>query len=129
MRFAIVLAIGILVGAICAMTAATILGQRHAYPKALMRVLKTQLGDARTAALDAGCAGNERRLAILVSLGGDIAHAIPHGDPPDRVFARYVDELQQATIAARDGAADCKAQGEALTRAANACESCHRDYR
>ena len=129
MRFLVVLVIGILVGAICATTAATILGQRHAYPKALMRVLKVQLEHARAAASDAGCTGNERRLTLIEALAGDIGRAIPHGDPPDRVFARYHDELGRQLAAARSLAGECRAQAEALTAVANACEACHRDYR
>lgn len=129
MRFVVVLVIGILVGAITATTAAAILGQRHAYPRALMRVMQVQFGAARDAARDAACNGNETRLAILDLLAADIGRAIPHGDPPDRVFGQYVDGFRRDVADARGAAGDCKAQADALTRVANACADCHRDYR
>ncbi|MBN8482965.1 MAG: cytochrome c [Xanthomonadales bacterium] len=128
MRYVIVLAIGLLVGALCAMTAASVLGQRHAYPKAVMRLLQRQLGDARSAAVDRACADNARRFVLLAAVSEEIGRAIPSAASTDRVFDQYLDDLRREVAGAR-GAADCTSQREALTRVANACDACHRDYR
>ena len=127
MRYLVCLFIGLAVGAISATTAASILGHRNAHPRALMRVMQHELGDAREAARSRSCADNAGRLATLDVLAGNIATAIPHGDPPDRVFGVYVDDLRKHLATAR--ASDCTAQGAALTEVANACDACHRDYR
>ena len=127
MRYLVCLFIGLVIGALCATTAASILGQRNPYPRALMRVMQHELGDAREAARTRACTDNPRRLATLDVLAGDIATAIPHGDPPDRVFGTYVDDLRKHLATARAG--DCATQGPALTEVANACDACHRDYR
>lgn len=127
MRYVIVLAIGVLVGALCAMTAATVLGQRHAYPKAVMRLLQHQLGEARTAAHEGGCADNPRRLALVAALADEIGRALPSASTPDRVFDQYLADLHRTIAVA--ASADCKAQPAALADVANACEACHRDYR
>lgn len=127
MRYLVCLLTGLAVGALCATTAASILGQRNVYPRALMRVMQHELGDAREAARTRACADNARRLATLDVLAGNIAIAIPHGDPPDRVFGVYVDDLRKHLAAARAG--DCAAEVPALAEVTNACEACHRDYR
>lgn len=127
MRYVIVLAIGVLVGTLCALTAANVLGQRHAYPKAVMRLLQRQLGDARSAAVDGGCADNARRFVLLAAVTDEIGRALPSSAGPDRVFDQYLDDLRRAVSVA--ASADCRAQPAALTDVANACEACHRDYR
>ena len=127
MRYVIVLAIGVLVGALCALTAANVLGQRHAYPKAVMRLLQHQLGEARTAARDAACADNPRRFVLLGALGDKIGRALPSTGGADRVFDQYAADLRHAVSVA--ASADCKAQPAVLADVANGCEACHRDYR
>lgn len=127
MRYVVVLAIGILVGALCAMTAASVLGQRHAYPKAVMRLLQRQLGDARSAALDGACADNARRFVLLAAVTDEIGRALPSSAGPDRVFDQYLADMRRAVSAA--ASAECKSQPTALADVANACEACHRDYR
>jgi len=127
MRYVICLLIGLAVGAISATTAASILGHRNAHPRALMRVMQHELGEAREATRSRSCADNPRRLATLDVLADGIGTAIPHGDPPDRVFGQYLDDLRKHLTSARSS--DCKAQAAALAEVANACDACHRDYR
>ncbi len=129
MRFLVCIVIGLLVGAISATTIASILSQRNAHPRALMRVMQHELAQSREAARAQGCAGIARRLAMLDVLSGAISDALPHASPPDRVFAGYIDGLRRQLDAAGRAGADCPAQAEALTEVANACEACHRDYR
>lgn len=129
MKFVVCLFLGLVIGAISAITAASILSHRHAYPRALMRVMQHQLGAARDAVRDSGCDGNPQRLAALDVLSADIATAIPHGTPPERVFVHYLDDLRKQIATARSHVGECGKQAPALTDIANACDACHRDYR
>ena len=129
MRFIVCVFIGLVIGAISAITAASILSHRHAYPRALMRVMQHQLGSARDAARDSGCAGNPQRLSTLGILSVEIAAAVPHGNPPERVFVQYLADLRRQIGVATSHASECAKQAHALTDIANACYACHRDYR
>ena len=129
MKFVVCLFLGLVIGAIGSITAASILSQRDVYPRALMRVMQHNLGTARDAARDSGCAGNPQRLVTLDVLSAEIATAVPHGTPPERVFVQYLDDLGKQIAAARSHAGDCGKQAQALTDIANACDACHRDYR
>jgi small-conductance mechanosensitive channel len=129
MRFIVCLLLGLMIGAIAATTAASILRQRHAYPRALMVVMQHELNTARDAAGSQRCANNEHALRKLALLADDIETAIPHGNPPDRVFRQYLDDLRKQVGNANSVAADCTKQAQALTDIKNACDACHRDFR
>jgi len=127
MRFVVCLFVGLLIGAIGATTATSIVRQRHAYPRALMTLMQHELAAARDAARSGTCSDNPRHIATLAMLANDIPRAVPQNDPPERVFVQYVDDLRKQI--ARAPVADCRTQIQALTDVANACEACHRDYR
>lgn len=127
MRYLICIGIGLLIGAITAVTAASIMSHRNAYPRALMRVMQTQLLEARDAARDRVCADNPRRLDTLTLLAADIDRAVNRGADAGREFADYNARLRQAIVQA--ATQSCATQSDALTTIANACEDCHRDYR
>jgi hypothetical protein len=127
MRYLVVLIIGLLVGAIAATTSARILSQRNPYPKALMTVMKHELGRASESTQGADCAQGDLALDKLRWLAEDIIVAMPDDGAPDRVFHLYIDNLGKEVDAARKAA--CTQRAAAMTRIRNACADCHRDYK
>lgn len=127
MRYLVCLVIGLLAGAITATTAARILDHRDPYPKALMNVMKHELGMASAAAEKLQCEQDHYAMSKLAMMAADIPIAMPAGEKPDRVFQQYVEGLQAAIFKAGD--APCAQRAEALTALKNACDDCHRDYR
>lgn len=130
MRYLICLLGGAFLGALLAITAAGILGQRHAYPKAVMTVMQHELGIARDLVKGDRCMAPEAETAgaHLALLSGDIEPAILPPGTHDRVFSQYASDLRTA-IGAWQSAADCAARKDAVTKVAQACDACHRDYK
>lgn len=130
MRYLLCLLGGALFGALLAMTAASALQRRNAWPRALMTLLHHELGAAREAARADRCATPEARsaLAHLSLLAADVEGALLAPGTSDRVFSQYAGDLRQR-VATAAAATDCKAQSAALTEVSNACDACHRDYR
>ena len=130
MRYLISLLGGAFLGALLAITAAGILGQRHAYPKAVMTVMQHELGSARDLVKGDRCMAPEAATAgaHLALLAKDIEPAILPPGAHDRVFSQYASDLQGA-ISAFDQASDCAARKDAVAKIANACDACHRDYK
>ena len=130
MRYLISLLGGAFLGALLAITAAGILGQRHAYPKAVMTVMQHELGSARDLVKGDRCMTPEaaKAGAHLALLAKDIEPAILPPGAHDRVFSQYASDLQSA-ISAFDQAGDCTARKDAVAKIANACDACHRDYK
>lgn len=130
MRYLLCLVAGALFGALLALTAASALQRRNAWPRALMTVMQHELGAAREAARGDRCTAPQARsaLAHLSLLAGDVEGALLAPGTSDRVFSQYAGELGQRVTAAA-AAADCKTQAAALTEVSDACDACHRDYR
>ena len=130
MRYLICLIAGLVLGAIVASSVGNAIALRRAWSRGLMQVMQHELGGARAAAHAGQCSGAPARAAAahLHLLAGDIERAVLAPATRDRVFSQYADELR-TTIAQWDADADCAQQSAALTRIANACEACHRDYR
>ncbi|HVV98549.1 MAG TPA: hypothetical protein VHC92_15500 [Rhodanobacteraceae bacterium] len=130
MRYLVCLLGGALLGALFAIMLANILGQRHAYPKALMTVMQHELGRARDLVRGDRCMAPEAASAgaHLALLASDIEPAILSPGARDRVFSQYAGDLRKEVDAYNAGA-DCPARKDAVTRIANACDACHRDYK
>jgi hypothetical protein len=130
MRYLICLIVGLLAGALMASMAANAIAQRHAWPRGLMNVMQHELVDARGAARAGKCLAPAMPAAAahLQLLATDLEPAVLAPDAKDRVFSQYASEMREA-IAHWDPKADCALQTDALTKVANACEACHRDYR
>ncbi len=130
MRYLICLLGGAFFGALLAITAAGILGQRHAWPKAVMTVMQHELGSARDLVKGDRCMAPEAATAgaHLALLSADIESAILPSGTHDRVFSQYASDLQSA-IAAWNNAADCPMRKDAVAKVASACDACHRDYK
>ena len=127
MRYAVILIVGLLVGAIAGTTATRFLGQRNPYPKALMTVMKHELSSAGQAADLADCRQGDVPLDKLALLTNDIIVAMPDEGTPDRVFHLYIDNLAKEVAAARQSS--CPQRAAAITAIKNACGDCHRDYK
>ena len=130
MRYLVCLIGGAILGALVAVTIANLLGQRNAYPRALMNVMQFQLGRARDLVHAGQCATPEAHAAAerLVLIAGEVEPALLAPGAHDRVFSQYASDLREA-VAAFAAAADCPARAEAVTRIGHACDACHRDYK
>lgn len=130
MRYLVCLLGGALLGALIAVTAANILRERHAWPRAVMTVMQHELGRARDLVHDNRCMTPEAASAAahLDLMAADIEPAVLAPGTHDRVFSQYATDLRDAIAAFRTGT-DCPARKEALTKTANACDACHRDYK
>lgn len=131
MRYLVCVVVGVLIGAMCALTTASVLGQRNAWPRAVMTVMQHELGAARDDVRAGRCTDADLAApsAHLQLLSADIEAALLPAGAHDRVFSQYADDLRaQIEAFARPGG-DCAARNEALTKVGHACEACHRDYK
>jgi len=131
MRFLVCLVVGVLIGVMCAMTAANVLGRRNAWPRAVMTVMQHELGSAREGVRAGRCADGEimSAAAHLKLLSADIEPALLAPGKHDRVFSQYADDLRREIAALDAPGADCAARSEVLTKIGQACDACHRDYK
>ena len=130
MRYLVCLIVGLVFGAIAASMVVNTVARRHAWPRGVMNVMQHELSTARRAAHANQCApaAAESAHRHLTLLATDIEAALLPNGAKDRVFTQYAQGLERA-IADWDPAAACAAQTTALTRIAQACDDCHRDYR
>jgi hypothetical protein len=131
MRYLISLLAGALLGALVAVTLAGILGQRNAWPRAVMTVMQHDLGRARDFVHDNRCDTSEMTsvTAELDLMASNIEPALLPPGTHDRVFSQYASDLRKAIASFGKAAGDCAARREGLTQIANACDACHRDYK
>jgi len=130
MRAAMMLLVGLMMGALGTSFALNTLRQAHALPRGLMAVINHHHRSVKTELAAADCSPAELRdhFVLLGVLGSDIdsAFSMPH----DAVFTRYASDFRAATAAALaipDAA--CSALAPAATRINDTCNACHRDYR
>ena len=130
MRYLVCLIGGALLGALVAVTIANILGERNAYPRALMNVMQHDLGRARDLVHDQKCTTPDANAVAehLRLIASDVEPALLAPGAHDRVFSQYASDLRDA-VAAFTAAPDCPARSQAVTRIGQACDACHRDYK
>jgi hypothetical protein len=130
MRYLVCLIGGALLGALVAVTIANILGQRNAYPRALMNVMQHDLGHARDLVHADQCSTPDANATAehLNLIAADVEPALLAPGAHDRVFSQYASDLRDA-VAAFAAAPDCPARTQALTKIGHACDACHRDYK
>lgn len=130
MRYLICLIVGLFAGALMANMAGNAIALRHAWPRGLMNVMQHELVDARSSARAGKCMAPTMPAAAahLQLLATDLESALLDPGVKDRVFSQYASEMRDA-IAQWDPKMNCVQQADALTKIANACEACHRDYR
>ena len=131
MRYLVCLVAGLILGTLIALTAANIMGQRNAWPRAVMTVMQHELGRARDAVRQDRCTIEDADAAAahLKLLASDIEPALLAPGAHDRVFSQYASDLREAVSAFSQAGSDCVARRAAVTKVANACDACHRDYK
>ena len=128
MRYAVCLVLGLLIGAVTAVTTTNILASHHdPYPESLMQVMRHELGAASKTVDLPTCNDNRNALDKLSMLSNDIIIAMPDDGEPDRVFNQYIKNMHEKVDLARQ--TDCTNRKQAVTDIKNACDDCHRDYR
>jgi hypothetical protein len=130
MRYLVTLLGGALLGALVAVTIANIVGERNAYPRALMNVMQHELSRARDLVQANACATPDADAAArhLTLVAGDVEPAFLAPGAHDRVFSQYASDLRDA-VAAFAAGTDCPARSAAVTKIGHACDACHRDYK
>lgn len=129
MRYLVCILIGLFMGAMLGSITAHTLGQRNAWPRAVMQLMQHELAGTRRAVRDGGCGGEpaQRAQAHLALLAGDLAAAFP-GLAEERAFRNANQGFTRAVLDWQPGG-DCKAEEAALAAVAQQCDNCHRQYR
>ncbi len=130
MRYLVCLIVGALIGTLLTMSVVGALQRHNVWPRALMNVMQHELRDARDAVQRPDCSATVLHPARtrLQLLADDVERAALAPGVKDRVFSQYANDLRER-LAQWDTDAACARQSAALTTVANACDSCHRDYR
>lgn len=130
MRMLLLFALGLAIGAFAAVTVANGLRRRDAYPRGVMNVMAHHLGRLQAALRDGQCpaAATGHAFARLDAVSAEIDDAFPGLMRRDTQFRSYAGRLHEA-LAPAANAADCKTLAARVTRVADACDACHRDYR
>ena len=129
MRNLILLAIGLAVGAIAAMSVLNALGQRDAYPRGLMNVMQHHYAGLREGLRNNHCATAPADVDALRLLSRDVENAMyPDGsaDPP---FLEYEQRLDAGLIEASAAGTECAVLKPAVDKITAACDICHHQYR
>lgn len=131
MRYLVCIVVGTLIGALCAMTVASVLGARNAWPRAVMTVMQHEFAGVRESVHAQRCTDADvaPASAHLKLLAADIEPALLAPGAHDRVFSQYAEDLRREIASLDVPGADCAARSEALTRIGHACDACHRDYK
>ncbi|MEP6484222.1 MAG: hypothetical protein ABJB01_07215 [Rudaea sp.] len=129
MRNLILLALGIAIGVIGAVSALNALQQRDAYPRGLMNVMQYHYAALRTAVRTHRCGDGSTHVATLQRLQRDIESAIYPNGSVDAPFAEYDRRLGDALENVAIAGTDCSAFDQAVERVTAACDACHQQYR
>jgi cytochrome c556 len=129
MRYAILIALGLVIGIIGTVFAMNALRERNPFPHAVMAVMAHHAGALNQAVKTQRCdaAESRRHLTRLLEASTDVSAAFPGVDQP---FLDEASKLRDRTQAALDAApADCKALAAAIKPIGETCQSCHQQYR
>jgi hypothetical protein len=130
MRYLFCLVGGALLGALLALTAASTLQRRNAWPRAVMTVMQHELGQSRETLRLGRCADASMAISRsrLTAMSEGLESALLERGAKDRVLEKYAQDLREA-VAAWDPQAPCARQADALGVVSQTCDACHRDYR
>jgi cytochrome c556 len=131
MRYALVLILGIAIGALAMSQIGKILAARDAYPRGVMAVMQQHYGALRRSLDGAACKATDNRdnLTWVARMSTQINPAL-NPDAADLRFDTYVRKLDASIAAAQAVApADCPAMRVAAQRIGAACSACHEVYR
>jgi hypothetical protein len=126
MRNAVLLLLGLAIGAIATANVLSALRQRDAYARGLMNVLQHHYARLREDARRSRCTdASLRDLDAIRMLGDDIPQAVYGPDTPEAAFREYQQRLHDAAHAP----APCANVNALVERVGTACDACHRQYR
>lgn len=122
--------LGLLVGALAALSAANALQAAGALNRGVMNMMKYHLGEARKVLTAEQCSQPPtQHFEALAVLGRDVGPIyLPIGER-DELFDQYTKDLVEATAAAAAGNSDCAQASERLALIGDACQACHRDFK
>lgn len=131
MRAVAMLAVGVLVGALGAVTAVGAMKQEVPLPKASMTLMRHHFQPLREMAGGSQCdvAAVARHLRGLQALSSEFDAFLPTGGD-DEAFKRHAGNFastMDAVVAAPP--AGCQALGEASKKIGGACKACHDEFR
>jgi cytochrome c556 len=129
MRAALLILLGLVIGALGAGYAVNALNARDPLPRAVMTVMDHHFDALRDAVKSGRCeaAAVRGQLAGLQAVAADVPAAFPG---VERDFLDHAERLGKAiTDAANAAPADCPALAAALKPVGEACKSCHDQYR
>lgn len=132
MRYVVLLLVGILIGALCTVTALNILQRDSAFPKGVMALLGHHSGALKDRITAGQCdaEGARTHFVALRAVGGDIETAFLPTGGDDAQFKRYAEQLRGAIDAAlATPATDCPTLTEQLGKVGDGCKACHREYK
>jgi len=123
----ILLAIGVFVGVFCTLAATNALAKRNAHARAVMVVLARHMDELRRMAVDADCeAGARYHVEQIASAAGDIDFAFPMMKDDTR-FSRRSAHFRDLAVAATS--MSCANLPDQVSRLADDCTACHRQFR
>ncbi len=131
MRYALLLLLGIAIGALAMSQIGRILAARDAYPRGVMAVMQQHYGALRQALGGKACnaGANAENLAWVARMSTQINPAL-NPQAADLRFDTYVRKLDARVAAAQAVApADCPALRVAARSIGAACQACHEVYR
>lgn len=131
MRAVVMLLVGVLVGALGAVTAVGAMKQDVPYPKASMTLMRHHFTPLKDMPASGRCdpALIQRHLRGLQALAGEFDAFLPTGGDDD-AFRRHAATFAGAVDAAVAAPpATCQALGQANQTLGGACKACHDDFR
>ena len=125
MRNAVLVLLGLVIGAFATLNIVHALRQRDAYPRGLMNVLQYHAAALHDDVRARRCTdASLRHLDVLRELSTDIGPAVYGASTPDAPFREYQQRLQDAL-----GVRSCAELAANPDRIGAACDACHRQYR
>ena len=129
MKVMIVLLIGIVIGAFCAIAATNAMGKRNAHGRAVMVTLTRHLDALRAIDLKTDCRNDQVRTHLdqIAAASRDIDYAFAANYAGEPAFARRSAHFRSLSEAALGSS--CDTLPSAVGELADDCQRCHRQFR
>jgi hypothetical protein len=132
MKQAILLLLGLVIGAVGAVIFTNAMRARDAYARGTMDVMQHHYGSLRENLRAKQCNATKTALALsqLRALGNEIEPAVYADSTPESAFREFNARLRDALDAGIAAApADCAALAPIVEKVGKVCEECHQQYR
>ena len=131
MRNAILLLIGLFIGAMGATVVSNTLHERNAYARGAMDVMQHHYASLREDIRARRCDANRSTQAItqLRALSAEIGPSVYADAIPDAPFREFQQRLDTELTAATPPPADCAALAPLVQKIGKVCDDCHQQYR